>query len=87
MIGDPHVLVFVPIAPRLVDDVILRTGQKVRPDGCSEQAWSMLPTYEHIFAHVVLVWRTKVEDQNLEQEDVQNVEQELDGCCVEDVVD
>jgi hypothetical protein len=47
----------------------------------------MLPTYEHIFAHVVLVWRTKVKDQNLEQEDVQNVEQELDGCCVEDVVD
>ena len=47
----------------------------------------MLPTYEHIFAHVVLVWRTKVKDQNLEQEDVHTVEQELDGCCVEDVVD
>ena len=47
----------------------------------------MLPTYKHIFAHVVLVWRSKVKDQNLEQEDVQNVEQELDGCCVEDVVD
>jgi hypothetical protein len=87
MIGDPHELVFVPIAPRLVDDVILRTGQQVRPDGCSEQAWSMLPTYEHIFAHVVLVWRTKVKDQKLEQEDVHTVEQELDGCRVEDVVD
>ena len=59
----------------------------MRSGGGSEQALSMLLAHENIFAHVVLVWRTKVKDQKLEQEDVHTVEQELDGCRVEDVVD
>ena len=86
MVGDPHELVFVPIAPRLVEDVILRAGQQVKSSSSSEQALSMLQAYENIFAHVVLVWRPKVKDQKLEQEDVHQVEQELDRHCVEAVV-
>ena len=86
MVGDPHELVFVPIAPRLVEDVILRAGQQVKSSSGSEQALSMLQAYENIFAHVVLVWRPKVKDQKLEQEDVHQVEHELDRHCVEAVV-
>ena len=86
MVGDPHELVFVPTAPRLVEDVILRAGQQVRSGGGSEQASSMLLAHENIFAHVVLVWRPKVKDQKLEQDDVHQVEHELDRHCVEAVV-
>ena len=46
----------------------------------------MLVAHNNVFAHVVLVLRPKIEDEELEQEDIHQVQHELHRKSVEDIV-